>query len=225
MQPIVFLPGTLCDERLWHFQQSAFPLSSVVNLRSQNTVEEMLQSIRAVPFESFVLAGFSLGGYVAQEFALSEPKRVTHLVLMGSSAMGYPDSERELFMKSRSLIESGLFKGITDRRLKEFLHPNAYAKPELRALIHSMAGPDAAAVYLRQVDATIHRPDLSERLKDLQCPLTAIGGMQDQIVSFEEILALKNYVPKANIQILEECGHFVPLEKPDEVNAILSEII
>jgi pimeloyl-ACP methyl ester carboxylesterase len=225
MQHLVFLPGTLCDQRLWQFQQSRFPLSTVVNLRTQSTVEEMLHSIADVPFPSFILIGFSLGGYIAQEFALKNPQRVTQLVLIGSSAKGYPESEKELFLKSRPLIEAGLFKGITDRRLKEFLHPKSYVHPELRALIHSMAGPDAAKVYLRQVDATLNRPDLSEKLKSLHCPLTAIGGMQDQIVSFEEILALKNYVPNANIEILEECGHFVPLEKPDEVNAILSKII
>ena len=174
--PIVFLPGTLCDERMWSFQQKEFADSCVVNLRTQKTVAEMLSSVRAVPYDKFVLVGFSLGGYIAQEFALSDPERVAHLVLMGSSAEEYPKREREVALSARPFIEKGLFKGITDKRLREFLHPDSYAKAELRDLIHSMSGADAGEVYLRQTDATINRPNLSEELKKLNCPLTAIGA-------------------------------------------------
>jgi pimeloyl-ACP methyl ester carboxylesterase len=216
----VFLPGTLCDERLWHYQTAQFPRSVVVNLRTQSSVDEMLKDIRAVGLESFILVGFSLGGYVAQEFALSDPKRVEHLVLIGSSAGKYPFHEREVALSAIPFIEKGLFKGITEKRLREFLHPDSYARPELRELIHSMSGSDAGEVYLRQLRATLDRPDLFLKLKTLKCGLTAIAGREDKIVSVEEILKLEE-IKDARVHVLNHCGHFSPLEKPSEVNAIL----
>ncbi|MFS4457760.1 alpha/beta fold hydrolase [Bdellovibrio sp. HCB2-146] len=224
MKAFVFLPGTLCDERLWQYQLPEFSKSIVVNLRTQNTLEKMLDSVYEVSFDSFVLVGFSMGGYVAQEFALRYSERVEHLVVMGSSTQGYPPKEQEVITQALPVIRGGLFKGITDRRLREFLHPKSYAKPELRELIHSMAGPDAAQVYLRQLEATLGRRDLSSEIGNIVCPLTAIGGHDDHIVSAESILAFNKLVPNAQVQILEECGHFVPLEQPAVVNEILHGI-
>ncbi|MBC7713637.1 MAG: alpha/beta hydrolase, partial [Rhizobacter sp.] len=88
-----------------------------------------------------------------------------------------------------------------------------------------MSGVDAGEVYLRQINATLDRPDFSGELKNIKCPLTAISGRQDNIVSADEVLKLKNINEKFQVYILENCGHFVPLEKPDEVNEILKKIM
>ena len=224
MKSFVFLPGTLCDERMWQSQLREFPSSIVVNLRTQNTLEKMLDDVYAVSFDSFVLVGFSMGGYVAQEFALKFSERVEHLVLMGSGTQGYPVKEQEIILKARPLIEQGLFKGVTDKRLREILHPNSYARPELRELIHSMAGPDAAEVYLRQLDATFGRRDLSSEIRGISCPLTALGGLQDTMVPPENIRIFEKIVPGADVHLLDQCGHFVPLEQEEQVNRILRKI-
>lgn len=222
--PVVFLPGTLCDERLWQFQVKPLPSTWVVDLRTQKSLTAMLESVRQVPFESFVLVGFSMGGYLAQEFALSYPERVQHLVVVGSSPLGYPPHEKEIVLKSRAFIQSGFFKGITQKRLREFLHPTSYLKNELCELIKSMAGLDAAEVYLRQLEATLDRRDLTQELGRLQCPLTAIVGKQDQIIPPDTVLEFKKWVHLAEVFLLDECGHFCPLEKPDEVNQILLKL-
>jgi pimeloyl-ACP methyl ester carboxylesterase len=165
-----------------------------------------------------------MGGYVAQEFALRFSERVEHLVLMGSGTQGYPAKEQELILKARPLIEQGLFKGVTDKRLREILHPNSYANMALRELIHSMAGPDAAEVYLRQLDATLGRRDLSSVIGGLSCPLTAIGGLQDPMVPPEDIQIFEKLVPGADVHLLDKCGHFVPLEQGEQVNEILKSL-
>jgi len=130
MTSLVFLPGTLCDERLFKYQIEKFPNAHVVNLRTQNTLDEMIETVTLVPYEKFVIVGFSMGGSVAQEFTLKYPARVQHLVVIGSSALGYPAHEREIVLKAKPMIDKGLFKGITERRLKEFLHPKNYERKE-----------------------------------------------------------------------------------------------
>lgn len=225
MPHFVFLPGTLCDERVWKFQTQEFTDNIVVNLRIQNTQEAMLDAVKAVQAKRFILVGFSMGGHIAQEFALAYPERVSHVISIASSSEGYPKEEKEVSIKAKEFIKKGLFKGITDRRLKEFLHPKAYENQELRNLIHSMSGEDAAQVYLGQLDATLERRDLSKEIGSLKMPFIAIGGEDDKIVSKESILRIKDHNSAADIHIVSECGHFVPLEKPEVVNGILRSLL
>ena len=224
MTPLVFLPGTLCDERLWHYQSAIFESHHHVNLRTQDNLPAMLAEVEKAPFNEFIICGFSMGGYVAQQFALRFPDRVKHVVTIGSSFLGYPAHELAVVEKAIPMIEKGLFKGITQRRMKEFLHPDSFEKAELRDLIQSMAGPDAAAVYLRQLKATLYRNNLADKITQLKPPLTAIGGKQDQVVLPETILEFKKVLPNSNVILLDGCGHFVPLEKPNQVNEILKAI-
>jgi pimeloyl-ACP methyl ester carboxylesterase len=86
---VVFLPGKLCDQRLW--TQSMDALSNIINpvfvdLRSQQTLEEMLKSVFNCCEGKFILIGFSMGGYVAQEFVLRFPERILAVGLLAISA-------------------------------------------------------------------------------------------------------------------------------------------
>lgn len=221
--PFVFLPGTLCDERLWHHQTAVFKNAYVANLRTQDSLDAMVESVAQAPYGSFILAGFFMGGYVAQEFALRFPARVSKLVIIACSSEGYPPGEKEVVQRSIPMIEKGLFKGLTERRMREYLHPYSYQDAGIRELIQSMAGIDAAQVYLRQLKATLDRRSLSEEIGKVRCPISVIAGKDDKIVPAESILRMEKYAPRAEINILPECGHFVPLEKSERVNELMME--
>jgi pimeloyl-ACP methyl ester carboxylesterase len=183
----------------------------------------MVRSVEEVEFKEFVLVGFSMGGYVAQEFALKHPKRIQKLILIGSSSEGYPPKEKEIIVRALPQIEKGLFRGLTEKRLKEFLHPRSYEDKSIRDLIHSMAGVDAGEVYLRQLKATLDRRNLSAEIRKIQCPISLIAGKDDQIIPVDSILRMERYAPDAEINVVPDCGHFVPLEKPERVNEIIYE--
>ncbi len=222
---MILLPGTLCDERLFTHFIKAFPQTQVINLRSQKSVEEMLSSVEQVTRERFVLVGFSMGGYIAQEFVLRHPRRVKALILIGSSIEGYPEPEKEVVLKYLPMIQKGLFKGVTDKRLQQFLHPQAYAQREIRDLVQAMAGPDASEVYYRQLCATLVRRDLTHAVSELNCPTLLVGGREDQIVSAESLERSARAFLLAELRIIEACGHFVPLEKPEELHSIIHEFL
>ncbi|QDK37566.1 alpha/beta fold hydrolase [Bdellovibrio sp. NC01] len=221
----VFLPGTLCDERLFAAQVRLFSQAIVVDLRHSDSVDQMIEAVGAVNVAKFVLLGFSMGGYIAQEFALKYPERVEKLIVMGSSSEGYPEEEKRIVESSIEIIKKGKFTGITDKRLKEYLYPSSYENTELRQVIHDMAGPDAKEVYLRQLRATLDRRELKHEMNHLSLPALFVGGADDKIVPFTSIERSANVVPKGQLAKISECGHFIPLEQPEALNKSITDFL
>ena len=225
MNHCVFLPGTLCDERIFAYQYEMFPEHTIIDLRHSSSMEEMVNKVADVSADKFVLIGFSMGGHVAQEFSLKFPERIEKLVVIGASSEGYPLDEKKLVLSTLPLIEKGTFRGITDKRLKDYLAPTSYEKPELKKLIQDMGGPDAKEVYLRQIKATIDRRDLTSELRSLSTPVLFVGGVEDKIVSIESIERSAKYPLNSQFVAFQDCGHFIPLERPEKLNQILRDFL
>src|SRR3954465_6662402 len=85
---LVLLPGLLCDTDLWRDQiggLSDLADCHVADLTRGETLSELAQTVLAEAAPSFALAGFSLGGYVAQEIARQAPDRIERLALIDTS--------------------------------------------------------------------------------------------------------------------------------------------
>lgn len=221
---IVLLPGTLCDENVFKFQQQILPNALTLNLRNSSTMAEMAELVNQVAEPKLILIGFSMGGYVAQEAALKFPQRVAKMVIIASSSEGYPEEEKQLVLASLDAIRNGPFKGITDRRLRDYLHPKSYENLELKKLIQNMSGTDAKEVYLRQFQAAMERKKLIAEMKNLAIPTLFIGGADDKIIKIDSVARSAQNCGAEFISI-NECGHFVMLEKPQETNLALMEFL
>ncbi|WPU64212.1 alpha/beta fold hydrolase [Peredibacter starrii] len=221
----VFLPGTLCDERIFQYQLREFPNHAVIDLRHSDSIEEMLELVRKLPQKKMTLIGFSMGGHVAQEFAIKYPERVEKLVVIAASGEGYPPEEKKLVLDTLPALEKGKFTGITDKRLKDYLAPASYENLEIRNTIHAMAGADAKEVYLRQLKATLERRNISADLQKVTLPMLYVAGEDDKIVLPSAIERTAKNPKNAKFESLNDCGHFVPLEQPGILNMILLDFI
>ncbi|MFA9218736.1 MAG: alpha/beta fold hydrolase, partial [Sphingomonadaceae bacterium] len=91
-----FIPGTICDQRLW---SRLVPLLGdgvdchYVPLDQASDRAGMHQLIADHSAPSTHLVAFSLGAYLAVEYALAHPQRVQSLVLIANSARGLSDTE------------------------------------------------------------------------------------------------------------------------------------
>src|SRR5262245_18245894 len=101
-QPLVLVPGLLCDEDLWHDQLSALAPHAAVAITMEQTrhatVSGIATAILAAAPPRFALAGLSMGGMIALEIMRQAPQRVTRLALLDTSARG--NSEEELVVRA-----------------------------------------------------------------------------------------------------------------------------
>ena len=225
MQPVVFLPGLLCDAQLWQPQVDGLAgriRPWVADLTRDDTMAGMARRVLAeAPFEKFSLAGLSMGGYVAQELMRQAPGRVERLALLDTQAPAETPEARERRLALIELAQKGKFPQVIERLLPLELHAPHLADARLVGVIKSMASNVGLEGYLRQQNAIMHRADSRESLQQVGCPALVLCGEHDQLtprVRHDEMAAL---IKGAALVVLPECGHLSTLEKPLEVNRAL----
>jgi pimeloyl-ACP methyl ester carboxylesterase len=221
---VVFLPGKLCDQRLW--QNTMDALSDIINpifvdLRSQQSLEEMLRSVFNCCEGKFVLIGFSMGGYVAQEFVLKYPERIIGAAFIAVSGSSYSLEEKEYQGQIIDNIKQTGFKSLSSVAVQKFIHPSRYQNKELIDLIKDMSRESGSKTIIAQYLATINRVSRIEALSKVNCPIIIIASPNDQEISIESIKEMSDGIPESELHIIENCGHMIPLEEPEELNEIL----
>ncbi|MGA4475977.1 alpha/beta fold hydrolase [Ectopseudomonas mendocina] len=218
---LLLLPGLLCDARLWQRQASALASSahvSIANLADENTISAMASAVLAVaPDETFALAGFSLGGYVALEIFRQAPHRVTAMALLDTSAR--PDTEANTEARKQSIIMATLdFPQVIEELLPKLLHPAHLDHPELIEVVRAMANSQGAQVCINQQRAMIDRIDSRPDLSRITCPTLVLCGSADAITPPEVHQEMADAIPNVHMAIIENCGHLAPLEQANAVS-------
>ena len=225
-QPLVLLPGLLCDAALWEPQLSELADVArfwVPDLTEYETLTELGASVlRDAPWQEFTLAGLSMGGYVALELMRQAPQRVTRLALLDTRARPETSEETDRRRQLMKLAQTERgFTPVTSRMLPLMLHPSRVKDAQLTRTIRDMAERTGVEGYLRQQRAIISRPDFRPGLAKIECPALVLCGRQDQLTPLDCSEEMAAAIPGAKLVVVEECGHLSTLERPAVVNAAL----
>jgi 2-succinyl-6-hydroxy-2,4-cyclohexadiene-1-carboxylate synthase len=173
--------------------------------------------------ERFALCGYSLGGRIALQVALSAPERVRQLVLVSTTAGIEDANERaERSRADRRLaeqLESEPFEDFIERWRTQALFADAPREVDRLAREDQRRNrPDALAAVLRGIGTGEMEP-LWARLAELGIPVTVVVGERDE--KFRELgERIVGLAPNADL-VLISGGHNLPLENPAGLAAVL----
>lgn len=216
---LTFLPGTMCDRRLWQpVWQRLIPQFSCdyVATETEKTREGMLGLIHSAASvgEPLHLVAFSMGGYLAFEYALANPGRVASLVTVASSAFGLTDKEKADRIRSLPMLEKHDYRGMPTARLNQFVHPSRQSEPAVVDVIRAMDRELGKEVLMAQLKETSTRISLAPRLGELDMPVMLIGADSDPFVPVEAIERMAGLISDSKAVIAGNAGHMIPLEQP-----------
>ena len=173
----------------------------------------------ALGIERTHVLGMSMGGMIAQEFALRHPERLNGLIL-GCTTPGGPNAAKlESTARERTYETTDLPAEERARRLAEagFTENFLDQHPEvLDAMIEARRQRPLDVEALQRRMAAIDAHDTFDRLGNIQAPTLVITGRPDNIVSADNSLILAERIPNARLEVLEPAGHLFWLEKPKE---------
>ena len=221
--PLLLLPGTLNDAEIWRAQIDALTLADirVADFTTQTSIAAMADdAIGLMPHGAFMLAGFSLGGYVAFEVLRRAGDRVRGLALVHTQARPESLESRPRREKMMALARSD-FPRLTEALLQFMLPPARLGEATLVASIRSMMSRVGAAAFVRQSQAVMDRADSRAALAAIACPTLIIGGMEDPVAPPELSEEMAAAIPGAQMHLLPATGHMGPMERPDEVTGLM----
>jgi pimeloyl-ACP methyl ester carboxylesterase len=221
-EPLVLIPGLLCDERLFAAQrgvlEAAGVAASVADVTRDESVTDMAISVlTAAPPGRFALAGLSLGGYVALEVVRQAPDRVSRLALLDTQARADTEEAKARRRGLMELAERGEFRGVTSRLLPLLVHADRLGDAALTGTVQAMAEAVGRDAFLRQQRAIMGRPDSRPSLAEVAVPTLVLAGREDAITPPELQHEMAAAVPRATLVLLPRCGHLSTLERPDAV--------
>ncbi|AGI67268.1 putative alpha/beta hydrolase [Octadecabacter antarcticus 307] len=193
-EPLVLLPGMMCDARVWATQLTVLSYQRPVTIapvflgeRIEEIASELLSSLPS----KFALCGHGMGGAIALELVRRAPERVIRLALIGTNPLS--DTPQEAADREPRII--GAKSGRFERMLEQDILPRYAGGGPLRA--HSIAQMQEMAMslgtdtYVRQERAMQRRRDQQSTLRRITQPTLILAGEDDQIVSLkrQEFLA------------------------------------
>jgi pimeloyl-ACP methyl ester carboxylesterase len=220
---LILLPGLLNDAELWRDQISG--LSDVArchvpDLTQGETLRALAQTVLADAEPTFALAGFSMGGYVAQEIARIAPERIERLALLDTSIrVDTPDRAARRKALNDAARRPGEFIGISVAILKSYVDPSHLDDVDLTGRIIAMTQRLGREVFLRQ--NSLEREDGEAALKALRVPLTIICGETDQITPAAGHRQMAKAIGCSHLLVIPQTGHMTPMEAPGPVNGAL----
>ena len=216
---LTFVPGTMCDRRVWapvwrelngQFAVGYIPIET--RLTREGIVRLFEEAGSAG--EPLHLVAFSMGGYLALEYALDNPDRVASLVTVCSSAFGLNDKEKAERARAVDYLASHDYRGIPASRLNQFVHPSHQSDPNVADVIRAMDRDLGKDVLIAQLRETSARVSLAPRLGKLTCPVLMIGCDSDPFLPPEELQRMGSLTPHAETELVKDAGHMLPLEQP-----------
>ncbi|HEX8664769.1 MAG TPA: alpha/beta fold hydrolase [Beijerinckiaceae bacterium] len=219
-ESLVLAPGLNCTGRLFEPQVAALGRNREIVLADHTRDADMAAIARrllAAAPEKFVLAGLSMGGYLALEIVRQAPARVLRLALLDTNARADTDEQRRNREREIALTEGGRFREVCDARWEKSVHPDRRSDPVLRRIYDLMAEETGPAVFVRQLRAIMARRDSCPDLPAIRVPTLALVGEEDELTPPEQAREMAALIPGATLVTVPACGHLSTLERPREV--------
>lgn len=175
-------------------------------------------------FTTFHLAGFSLGGLIAQRLALTHLGRLDKLVLL-STVAGRTPQERERVLDRLAALRGGTPADHHNASLSRWLTEEFQARnPDTIAWLRKRDAendPDCYAAAYRVLAET----DFGGFLDQIRCPTLIATGEDDTGSNPRMARYMQERIPDSELKILPGLRHSILIEAPDVVAAVIGDFL
>ncbi len=220
---MLFIHGSGCNCRMWERQREYLHSSMEVVLvdlpghgRSPgdgcDSVKEYADAIygsmeRLYP-RGYYVAGHSLGGAIAMSLALFHPSVIEGVVLIGTGA--------------RLRVLPGIIEGLLkeEERTLADINSLSFSKGAPRGVRDEALGimMGCRAEIIRKDFVACDRFDMMGSVASIEVPALILCGEEDALTPVKYSRFLKEKMTGSQLVLIEDAGHMVMLEKPDEAN-------
>jgi pimeloyl-ACP methyl ester carboxylesterase len=189
---------------------------------------DLLALIDAKADGSAVMLGHSMGGKAAMAAALTQPKSISALIVVDiapvvyeQSHVGYVDALQAIDLDKitrRAEADTALAESIPEPGLRQFLLQNldfGDARPRWKLNLEAILS-NMAALMDFPFDAAAGHYD---------GPALFVAGGNSGYIGQDHQAAIRGYFPNSQIEVIDDAGHWVHVEKPVEFGALVASFL
>jgi pimeloyl-ACP methyl ester carboxylesterase len=185
---------------------------------------DVLELMLHLDIASAVVAGLSMGGYVALAMARRAPGRLAGLVLADTRAGADNAEGRAARDRMLQTLEREGPAGVARDMLPRLTGVTSQRdQPDLHDAIRQIIVGNTPAGIGAAIRAMKERPDSTALLATIACSTTIICGAEDVMTVPAESEAMAAAIPGARLVLLSHAGHLSNLENADAFTAALVE--
>ncbi len=223
---LIFIHGSGGCKESWKYQTDYFEGSEAINLPGHPdgdlcpTIDAYVAWLRTYiqekGYSDVVLAGHSLGGGIALQYALDYPEDLAGIITVGSGGR----------LRVHPSFLDMLEKAVADPSLleKESVVSYDLMDPNLATLIQKRAKENTPAAFLNDMKAC-DQFDVMDRLESITLPLLAIVGDQDNMTPPKYSSFMTDKISDAKTVIIPGGTHMVYAEKPLAANMAIEAFL
>lgn len=219
---ILLVPGYMADDTLWDDLRAPLaPFGPLVHadLRHDASLEAMAARVLRDAPPSFILVGFSMGGYVAREIVRQAPERVEALALIASSTRPDTDAVRQGKRSVARSAPSVSFAGLSRTAIATSLNLKNAGDESLIERVRQMGVRLGAEAFRNQ--SMVERPGDLHLLDQIRCPTLIVAAGHDRLRSLEESQELHAGIAGSTFAVIDDSGHMIPIEAPQALADVL----
>ena len=225
---LLFLPGLICDARIYAPQSAAFADSlSVEGYGLADSLPEMariaLAAADAAGADKLDVFGHSMGGRVALELFRLAPHRVRRLALVSTGMHPVGPNEPANRAALQAVGHEQGFAALVDHWLPPMVAEPNRAVPAIYDPMHAMCLSKGQAMFDAQIKALLGRPEVASLLPQITCPTLVMTGELDAWAPPSQHQAIADLLPDAQLVIVPGAGHMIQLEAPQAVNNAIAD--
>lgn len=198
--------------------------------RSRATIDDFADAITELAdelvLEKFVMAGLSMGGYIAMAVMRKAAARISALILLDTRES--PDSEKARAERLSTIdkVESSGTATLIETMLPKLLGPqtmesNPALVRETRQILES-ASPQGICSALSAMAA---RPDSTATALSIKVPTLIIVGSEDSLTPPSDSERMHTLIERSQLTIIPGAAHLPTLEQPELTSRAIAEFL
>ncbi|KAF0191909.1 MAG: alpha/beta hydrolase, partial [bacterium] len=243
-EPLILIPGFATGLWIWYHQIPIFSKSyktivfdnrgvgrstrAIYPYSMQMMADDVANLMDLLKIKKANILGASMGGFIAQEFALKYPEKTINLILCCTSFGGknhVPPSTKTLLAMSSFQdpnSEERVRKNLQFAFAQDFQESS---EKEMEKIVNlRLANPIITSAYLSQLQAAITF-DIERQLANLEIPTLIVTGDKDLMVPPENSYNLAKTIPNSKLAVVDGIGHSVFIESPIVFNQLVNDFL
>lgn len=201
------------------------------NYKAMDLAEDTKYLLDGLHVSHATILGISMGGMIAQQFAITYPESVDHLILINTLVAGiqphFPDKQ----------VQADLYSSPKNKLTQYLLALKILFPPEARFKMFFMflqdrfkssteeapLSPEVVQQQRELVLSWIKDTKALEKIKQLKMPVLILSGGSDALIPPDNADVLHREIPDSTLVRWEKGGHLMIFQYPDAIANVINQ--